>query len=136
MRLAGPAVLARIEEGKQLFAVVSVLPCPQASIRRLQIALLQHIGLLLVGLGRADEVFGDNRELVEHEYVARISDRYVGYVEIFWRVLEGINLLLGRVIVLWRGLLCECWAVSQLKLVPVSILLGQYCESRNAYRNA
>jgi hypothetical protein len=62
--LAGSTMFARVEEGKQAPLLAIVMPCFQASVRRLQITLLQLMSLLLVGLGGKNEVFGNDRKLV------------------------------------------------------------------------
>jgi hypothetical protein len=119
VRLTRPAVLARVEEGKQalLLAATSVLPCLQASVRRLEIILLQRMCLLLVGIGGENEVLGDYWELVQDQQVAWVGRGDVGDVECCWRVLEGIGFLLRcRAIVLVRRFLRERRAVSQLEL--------------------
>jgi hypothetical protein len=60
VRLAGSTMFARVEEGKQAPLLAFVMPCFQASIRRFQIILLQHMSLLLVRLGGKNKVFGND----------------------------------------------------------------------------
>lgn len=69
MRLARPAVVARVEKRKQTLLLAVRFPCLQASICRLQIILLQDVCLLLVRFRGEDEVFGDDGEFVEDEEV-------------------------------------------------------------------
>lgn len=119
MRLARPAVIPRVEKSKQTPLLAVGAPRPQASIRRLQIILLQDVCLLLVRLGREDEVARDDGEFVEHQEVRWRLRGDVDDVEVRRRVGEGVEVFFGC----WRGgfefregFLCERGAVPELEL--------------------
>ena len=103
-RLAGPAVFARVEKGKQLLLRVGwpFLPRFQASIRCLQVILLKKVRLLFVQLRGENEVFRYDRKLIENQQVGWVCGGDVNNVQIRYRVLKWINLQLGRSIhTLW-----------------------------------
>lgn len=119
VRLARAAVVPGVEERKQTLLLATVccalLPCAQASVRRLQIILLQDVCLLLVRLSREDEVLGDDGEFVEHEQMRWVCGGDVDDVEFGRRVFEGVEGFLGGrrgLVELWEGLLCERGAVA------------------------
>ena len=96
VRLASPAVVTRVEEGEQTPLLAILRPRLQTRVRRLQIILLQHVCLLLVCLSREDEVACDDGELVEDEEVRWRRGGDVDDVQVWRRVVEGIEVFFGR----------------------------------------
>lgn len=96
MRLTRTTVIPRVEKREQSLLVVIRSPGFQARVRSLQIILLQHVRLLLVLLGREDEVACDYRELVEYEEVRWRICGHVDDVEVWGRVGEGVEVFFGR----------------------------------------
>jgi hypothetical protein len=103
MWLTRPTVLARVEERKQtLLLARPILPCFQASVRCLQIVLLQNMCLFLVGFGSEDEVFSNNWELVKHEEVAGVGFRYVSGL-VSWQAMGRSAIVSASLLVWWRS---------------------------------
>ena len=117
VRLAGPALLARVEERKKRVARVN-LPGPQACIRYGQIGRLEQVILRLEGLRGEDEVLWDDGILVQDDVVCgskgagdRRDEEALGRVE--ERVRPGGGLRLCR---RGLGLVGQGRAEAQLEL--------------------
>jgi hypothetical protein len=99
-------VWTAVEKGKELSCgIAGVMVGLDASIRSCQIGFLEHVCLLLILLGREDEMLRHDGELVQDEVVGR---RNVCNEEgpLLWRF-EGIERLPGRL-----GLWC-CWLAGE-----------------------
>jgi hypothetical protein len=128
MRLARPAVITRVEEGEQTLLLVILRPRLQARVRRLQIILFQHVCLLFVRLGRENEVACDDGELVEDEEVRWRRGGNVDDVQVWRRIVEGIEVFLGRRrrrFEFGERLFCKRGAVPQLELCRMLAVVGR-----------
>jgi hypothetical protein len=118
MRLAGATVVSGVEESKQSPLLAVVLPCLQASIRRLQVILLENVRLLLVRLRGKNEVSRDDGEFVEDQQMTWVRSGDIDNVEVGRGVVKRIEVFLGRILVqLWNWLFRKRWAVSELELL-------------------
>ena len=128
MWLARPAVITRVEEGEQTPLLVILRPHLQTRVRRLQIILVQHVCLLLVCLSREDEVACDDGELVEDEEVRWRRGGNVDDVQVWRRVVEGIEVFFGRRrgrFEFGEGLFCQRGTVPQLELCCMLAAVGR-----------
>lgn len=128
MCLTGTALLPRIKECEQsiwpvvidlcLGAAASIhVPRSKAFVSGFQVCFFKEVGLGFPFCGCEEEVVWYDREFVEDEGVGGVLWRETRKQE-FWRwVFERVEFWLGAG--LWfqvGGLLCQCWAVTQLKL--------------------
>lgn len=133
VRLAGAAVLARVEEGEQAAAggpLLGALPLGQRGVGGVEIILLQQLGLRLVLFGGDDQVVADDGVLVQDEDVRGLLwAGHGGDKQVIGRRFERVELGLGRGIVIggrWLtgGLLREGRAVAELELRRGRAVLG------------
>ena len=119
MRLAGAAILARIEEPEEPFGRalgVSLIPGFQTCVCRFQVALFEEVGLGLPFCCREDEVVWDDGEFVQDEGVGWVFGREIGDQEVRGWVLEWVwfGRFRARGIAWFEigGFLSEGWAVA------------------------